>query len=382
MRSAGCLQRRWAECCGRGSQAGGWDLIVFGRINKLNGEMAALTLACHAMATRFELVLYGENPAALRAAGEEALGEIRRLEAQLSPFLPSSEIAHVNARAWREPVRVTPSLMRLLQQAQQLSADTRGAFDITIGPLMRLWGFRGGGGRMPEANELTEARARVGMHHVQLHAKEFTVRFAREGVTLDLGAIGKGYAIEQAAELLREGGVTSALLHGGTSTVYGLGKPPRGEAWLVAIEDPATKQSPPAAETNERASTNAGAYRILTMEEREGIPEADAEPFATIPLRDESLSLSGIWGRYFEAEGRTLGHIIDPRSGEPANRAVLSAVVLASATETDALSTALLALGVEGHEFIAGLRPGMKTLVISGLGEERRCEARGIAVRG
>jgi thiamine biosynthesis lipoprotein len=332
------------------------------------------------MATRFELVLYGENARALRAAGEDALGEIRRLEAQLSPFRPSSEIAHVNARAWHEPVRVTPSLMRLLQQAEQLSAETGGAFDITIGPLMRLWGFRGGGGRMPEPEELAAARARVGMQHVHLDAKEFTVRFAREGVSLDLGAIGKGYAIEQAVDLLREGGVTSALLHGGASTAYGLGKPPQGDAWLVAVENPETKQSPPAAAAGESPNSNTGAYRILTVQGREGLPET--EPFATIPLRDESLSLSGIWGRYFEAQGRTLGHIIDPRTGEPANRAVMSAVVLPSATETDALSTALLALGLEGHELTAGLRPGMKTLVVSGLGEGRRCEARGIEVSG
>ena len=334
------------------------------------------------MATRFELVLYGENPSALRVAGEEALEEIRRLEAQLSPFRPSSEIAHVNARAWREPVRVTPSLMRLLQHAHKLSAETQGAFDITIGPLMRLWGFRGGGGRMPESEELAAARASVGMLHVQLDTKDYTVRFARAGMTLDLGAIGKGYAIEQAVEILRERGVTSALLHGGTSTVYGLGTPPQGEVWLVAVEDPDTKQTPPIRDPSEAAGANPGAYRILTMAQREAAPLAEAEPIATIPLLDEALSLSGIWGRYFEAGGKTLGHIIDPQTGKPASRAVMSAVVLPSATETDALSTALLALGPEGHEFIAGLRPGMRTLVVSGSGEERQSKARGIEVRG
>jgi FAD:protein FMN transferase len=337
--------------------------------------MAAVSLACHAMATRFELVLYGENAGALRAAGEEALQEISRLEAQLSPFRPSSEIAHVNARAFREPVRVTPSLMSLLQHAQRLSMETQGAFDITVGPLMRCWGFRGGGGRTPGPEELAKARVRVGMQHVQLDAKEFTVRFAREGVTLDLGAIGKGYAIEQAVEVLREAGVNCALLHGGTSTVYGLGTPPQGEAWLVAIEDPQTKQASPAV-------GNEGAYRILMMEEREAVPGAEAEPLAIVSLRDESLSLSGIWGRYFEAEGRTLGHIIDPRTGAPANRAVLSAVVQSSATETDALSTALLVLGLEGQELIARLRSGMRILVVSGSAEGPRYATRGIAVKG
>lgn len=103
--------------------------------------MATVTLARNAMATRFEIVLHGENPVSLRAAGEEALGEIERLEAQLSLFRPSSEIAHLNVRAAREAVRVTPALFALLRQAQVLTEETDGAFDITIGPLVRCWGF-------------------------------------------------------------------------------------------------------------------------------------------------------------------------------------------------------------------------------------------------
>src|SRR5439155_10277269 len=111
--------------------------------------MPVLTLARLAMATRFEIVLHGDNPIALRAAGEEALAEIDRLEAQLSLYRPTSEIAHVNARAAREPVRVSPTLFALLQHAQKLHAETQGAFDITIAPLVRCWGFTGGMGRMP-----------------------------------------------------------------------------------------------------------------------------------------------------------------------------------------------------------------------------------------
>src|SRR5262245_6003247 len=195
-------------------------------------------LARHAMATRFEIVLHGEDEVALRAAGEEALGEIERLEAQLSLYRPSSEIAQVNARAAKEAVRVTPSLFSLLEHARKLHDETGGAFDITIAPLVRCWGFMGGTGRMPQDEEIAQARTRVGMNLVHLDAKEFTVRFAREGVMLDLGAIGKGYAVERAVEVLREAGVKSALLHGGTSTVYGLGRPPEAESWKIAIESP------------------------------------------------------------------------------------------------------------------------------------------------
>src|SRR3954454_22011192 len=109
----------------------------------------AVRVACHAMATRFEFVLFGNNPIALRAAGEEAIEEIHRLEAQLSLYQPSSEIAHVNARAAREPVRVTPAVFALLEHAQRISAETFGAFDIPIAPLVRCWGFMGGTGKLP-----------------------------------------------------------------------------------------------------------------------------------------------------------------------------------------------------------------------------------------
>jgi thiamine biosynthesis lipoprotein len=313
--------------------------------------MALVTLACYAMATRFEVVLHGDNPVALRAAGEEALRLVEQLEAQLSLFRASSEIALLNARAAREPVRVTPILFALLQQAQKLHEESSGAFDITIAPLVRCWGFMGGDGRMPRPEEVAEARTRVGMGLVQLSPSDFTVRFAREGVMLDLGAIGKGYAVERAAEILREAGVTSALLHGGTSTVQAIGQPPGEEFWKIAIETPSpSKDTPP------------------TL-------------LATVPLKDEAMSVSGVWGNSFQVGERTFGHIIDPRTGEPALGTVLAAVVLPSATETDALSTALLTLGRAGHERIASLRPGMRTLVVSECGGRLSVQAKGITVR-
>src|SRR5580704_5063977 len=111
--------------------------------------MQTVAVARNAMATRFEIVLHGENPVALRAAGEEALDEIERLESRLSLYRPGSEITLLNTRAAQEPVRVTPGLFRLLQQAQQLSRETGGAFDITIAPLIRCWGFMGGTGKLP-----------------------------------------------------------------------------------------------------------------------------------------------------------------------------------------------------------------------------------------
>lgn len=312
-----------------------------------------VSVARLAMATRFEIVLHGPDAVALRAAAEEALEEVERLEDQLSLFRPTSTVAHLNARAAREPVRVEPALFRLLEQAQRLCQETSGAFDITIGPLMECWGFRGERGTVPSAKALKAACAVVGMHLVELDPDRFTVRFQRPGVRLDLGALGKGYAIERAAQLLREAGITSALLHGGTSTVCALGHPPDAHAWNVAVEHPGKRPGDPP---------------LL---------------LAVVPLVDESLSVSAVWGKSFQSDGQSYGHVIDPRTGRPASHATLAAVVLPSATETDAFSTALLTAGRQGHDRIAALRPTMRTLVVEP-GRNRagfRVEARGIQMQ-
>lgn len=303
------------------------------------------------MATRFEIVLHGDNPVALRAAGEEALDEIDRLEAQLSLYRPTSEIAHVNARAALEPVQVSPPVFRLLEHAAKLSAETNGAFDITIAPLVRCWGFMGGNGEMPEPGAVEEARAKVGMRHVELDCGSNTVRFTRAGMMLDLGAIGKGYALERAVELLRDAGVTRALLHGGTSTVQALGRPPGSAPWKIAIERPRQDPAEP------------------------------AEFLAEVPLEDEALSVSAIWGRSFSREGRRYGHVIDARTGYPTEAAALSAVVLPSATETDALSTALLTLGPAGLPPIVVLRDKMRCLVVGQQNGQLTVDSRGIDCR-
>ncbi len=314
-----------------------------------------VTLARNAMATRFELVLYGEDPVALRAAGEEALAEIERLEAQLSLFRPASEIAHLNARAAREPVRVSPEVFRLLEQAQTLSRDTSGAFDITIAPLVRGWGFMGGSGHEPLCGELEAARAVVGIDLLRLDASNYTVSFARPGVMLDLGAIGKGYAIDRAIELLREAGVNSALLHGGTSTVYGLGRPPGTGEWQVAIEN----ARGPRATTRISPQAQMGSASVDEV----AASSATNDCLAIVPLRNAALSVSAVWGKAFVAGNQLLGHVLDPRTGRPTATALLAAVALPSAMETDALSTALLVLGAAGHGCLARARPGIRTLV-------------------
>jgi thiamine biosynthesis lipoprotein len=208
----------------------------------------------------------------------------------------------------------------------------------------------GGTGALPSPEAIAEARANVGMDLVELNAIDFTVRFARDGVMLDLGAIGKGYAIDQAAGLLREAGVTSAILHGGTSTIFALGHPPDAEAWKIALEIPGQNAGQP------------------------------PSPLAVIPLHDEALSVSAIWGRAIRSGDKNYGHVIDPHTGEPVDDAVMAALVLPSATETDALSTALLTLGTTGLGVMTALRPAGRALIVCRADGGFRAESNGIAI--
>lgn len=299
----------------------------------------SVRVALPAMATRFEILLYGRRTEALRAAAEEALAEVARLEARLSLYRPDSEIARLNRSTPDRPVRLLPEVWELLRRACALSAATDGAFDVTVAPLVECWGFLGGTGRRPTPEAVAAALRRVGSRHLELDAVHRTARFRQPGMKVDLGGIGKGYAIEQAAEVLREAGVQSALIHGGTSTVYALGRPPDQPAWRVAVEPP------PRLRGNH------------------------AQPLAVISLRDRALSVSAVWGKAFEDETGLQGHVLDPRTGQPVAGAVLAAVVTTSPTDADALSTALLVLGEPGLALLKKGWPDLQGLVL-----ERRTE--------
>lgn len=280
-----------------------------------------VSVACTAMATRFEAVLWGAPETRLRAAGEEALEEVQRCEAMLSRFRPGSDIYHVNAGAAREPVRVDARVLQVLGMARDLSDATHGAFDVTVGPLRRLWGFDAGSGSVPSAQELERARSLVGMRFVKLCPDASTVQFAKPGVEIDLGGIGKGYAVECAAQVIRQAGISGALVHGGTSTVQALGTAPDGGPWRIGLRDPGEPS------------------RMLG--------------FAL--LEDCALSISAPHGKAFRSGDRRYGHVLDPRSGLPVQGTLLAAVRCPSATASDALSTALLVLGEEyAHELTQG----------------------------
>lgn len=284
-------------------------------------------LALEAMATRFELVLYGDDLVRLRATGEEALQEIARLDRQLSFYNAASDVSWINARAAAGPVPVAPGVFHLLQRCQALSAATDGAFDITIAPLMRAWRFVGGRGAIPDDETLARAHASVGFSHLHLDTETSSVTFRRSGMSIDLGASGKGYAIDAAIEILREHGVTSALLHGGTSSVHALGARPDGSPWRIGWNPPG------------------GAGR-------------------TLDIRSGAFSISALHGKSFVAGGREHGHVMDPRTGRTSSAARAAAVMGPGSLECDALSTALLVLGPAWLPLLRRRFPGYDGAVV------------------
>jgi len=276
-----------------------------------------------AMACRFEVTLSSERAGDVPAA-RLALDEADRIEAALSVFRDTSELTRVNRCAAIEPTAVSQELFALLRVCRTLSDTTGGAFDITSTPLSRCWGFLRREGRLPSPGEIDAARSVVGAHLVVLDEAARTVSFAREGVELNPGSIGKGYALGRMAAVLAEAGATDALVSAGGSSVLALGAPDEG--WIVDVK-----------------SRQAGASPLARLR-LTGPPEGGHDGHH---VRGVALATSGAGEQYVEIEGTRYGHVIDPRTGWPA-RGVLSVSVVADDPATaDALSTAFLVGGAD-----------------------------------
>lgn len=274
-----------------------------------------------AMGTTFSLTLYGEDRAALNDAAAAAFSELHRLDAMLSNYRPESEWSEVNRSAAQRPVRVSPELFRLLTDCLRYSRESAGAFDITVGPLMKIWGFYQGEGRLPRPGAVSGALKIIGYQHVQLDASARTVRFDRPGVELDPGGIGKGYAVDCMVAVLKAHGVRTALVSAGGSSIYGLGAPPETpEGWTIKIR----------------------------------APEDPHRTEVEVTLRNMSLSTSGSYEKFFRAEGRQYAHIMDPRTGYPAQGTSAVSVLAPRTTDSEVWAKPYFVLG---RTWITGHRP-------------------------
>lgn len=287
----------------------------------------ALQDGTFAMGTALEISLYGDDLAALARARDAVFAEAHRLDALLSNWSDQSDVSRLNRAAGEGAVAVDAAVFDLLSASVRHSIETRGSFDVTVGPLVALWSRAGERNALPSRREIDDARARVGAARIALLPD---ARIALpEGMAIDVGGIAKGFAVDRAVPILREAGIESALLNFGQSSSFALGAPPGSpDGWRLLARAP-----------------EGGFAGVLT-------------------LRDRALSVSGSLGQWSEIEGRRYGHVIDPRSGL-ALVALREALVLApDATRAEALSKALLVLGErEGIEVVAG-QPGCEGLLL------------------
>lgn len=255
------------------------------RNGSIDPDLIRFEESLDAMGTTYSIVLYGRDRFKLQAAIEMAFEEVRRLDGMLSNYRPESEWSKINRQAAEQPVTVSKELFDLLSACVRYSQASDGAFDITVGPLMKVWGFYKGSGRFPHRSEIRGAMSNVGYRNVELDAKAQTVRFRRSGVEIDPGGVGKGYAVDRVVDILKTNGITTGLITAGSSSIYGIGAPPNeGRGWRLEIRNPKNPN--------------------LTVQE--------------VFLKNESMSTSGNYEKFFRVREKMYSHIMDPRTGYPA----------------------------------------------------------------
>jgi thiamine biosynthesis lipoprotein len=286
-----------------------------------------------AMGTQFTLYLYSARSSEAATIADEVFDEVDRVEQLLSNYRESSELSRLNREAASGPVTTDPEMMSFLEQAERWSRASDGAFDITVGRLMKSWGFYRHAGRIPPAEELETLRQATGWRKVQLNSQARTVRFTAPGVELDPGGIGKGFAVDAAVRILRADHVKAAMLSAGGSTIYALGAPPHQSGWRVVVPGPLPSKA----------------------------------NLSVMRLRDTSLSSADCSEKNFTVAGHLYCHIMDLRTMRPVEGRIQVSIINPSATASDALSNVIFVQTPD--ETVATLRrysPESQALVVSG----------------
>lgn len=257
---------------------------------------------------------------------------LERIDARLNRHESGAEIAQVNRMAGAEPVTVSEETFAVVKAALEYAAWTEGRFDPTVGPLVDLWGIGDEGAAVPAAEDIAERLALVDYRDVELDEARRAIRLKKPGMSLDLGAIGKGYAADAIRDWLRDNGYESALLDLGGNLVA-MGEKPDGSAWSIGIQDPA---------------------------------ENRGEHLGILRIKDRTIVSSGIYERYFRQDGKLYHHIFDTATGWPVENELLSVTIVTDRSmEADALSTSIFALGLErGLAAVADI-PGTEALFVT-----------------
>ncbi|MFZ5868717.1 MAG: FAD:protein FMN transferase [Thermodesulfobacteriota bacterium] len=285
------------------------------------------------MGTLVEITVVG-HPDKARSAAEAAFEEIKRVE-RLTSFHQPSALTSLNEQAGFGPVKTDPELARLVEASLKIAAQTGGAFDPTVGPLSRLWGFSGTTEpRLPTQAEIDSALSKVGWKHVRVDRSASTVDLPESGMSLDLGGIAKGYALNRAAAVLKEMGIRSALVNAG-GDIIAIGEKSSGRPWRIGVQDP---------------------------RDQKGI-------LAVVELKDRAIVTSGDYERVFFINDERYHHILDPKTGYPARGMQSVTIVFSDAVIVDGLSVAVFVAGPQkGMEMIQSV-PGAAGLLVDAAGE-------------
>lgn len=284
------------------------------------------------MGTLCEIQVYHADAAVAADATTAALDEMARVDGLLSNYIPDSELSVMNHTAATAPAVVSAELFGFVRHCRDFVERTHGAFDPTVGPLVRAWGFTTPAPARPSDEAVAAAKARSGFEKVRLDESAHTVAYAVPGMEIDPGGIGKGYAVDRAVEVLARAGIGAALVSAGGSTLYAIGRPPGRDGWRVAIADPADVET----------------------------------PVAIVALRDASISTSGVSYQSVRDAGRRFSHIFDPRTGEPVENMCQATVVAPTATDSDALSKAAFILSRADLVEVLAETPGVHALRLEG----------------
>lgn len=297
------------------------------------------TLTHPAMGTEFSLYIYADSREDADAKAGPVFDEVDRLEDLLSNYKDTSELSRINRLASTEPVVTDPETFEFLSDSLAWSARSDGAFDITVGRLMKAWGFFRKQGRIPVQGEFAKLREETGWQRVHLDAAMRTVRFTSPGVELDPGGIGKGFAVDKAVAILRSEHVSAAMLSAGSSTIYALGAPPGEAGWKVEVPDPFD----------------------------------GGKVLSTVTLKDTSLSSASCAEKHFILQGHLYCHIMDPKTLRPVEGMLQVTITDPSATNSDALSNVLFVRRPEDNVQLMKALPNDSALVITGTAEKAEC---------
>ena len=279
------------------------------------------------MGTSIEVQAFGGTAETRAAAIEEAFGAFAEVDRLMSNYRDDSELALINRDAAKQPVRISDPMMSVLLAAQQVSAQSGGRFDVTVGPLVRLWGFHDKKPHEPTAEEFAAVRPLIDYRNLVLDAAQHTARFTRPGVEIDLGGIAKGFAVEVAANVLRRYGLNGFIDAGGNQ--YLLGTPPGKAAWTVGVKD----------------------------------PDRPARLLGVIETPETSVSTSADYATFVEINGRKYGHVLDPHTLQPSAAALSVTILSRDGTLADAMSKAAFILGPTAGVALIDSVPGMSGLI-------------------